>query len=77
MSLSIRARYITDLNIIKKPQKKVFWGFVRVKGLEPPRLSTLDPKSSAATNYAIPAKISGANVRSFFKSTSMFITNYK
>ena len=25
---------------------------VRMKGLEPPRLSTLDPKSSAATNYA-------------------------
>ena len=25
---------------------------VRTKGLEPPRLSTLDPKSSAATNYA-------------------------
>lgn len=35
----------------------MIWGFVRVKGLEPPRLSTLDPKSSAATNYAIPAKI--------------------
>ncbi len=28
------------------------FGFVRVKGLEPPRLSALDPKSSAATNYA-------------------------
>ena len=26
--------------------------YVRRKGLEPPRLSTLDPKSSAATNYA-------------------------
>ena len=25
---------------------------VRMKGLEPPRLSALDPKSSAATNYA-------------------------
>ena len=25
---------------------------VRAKGLEPPRLTTLDPKSSAATNYA-------------------------
>jgi hypothetical protein len=42
-------------NQIKNP--KIIWGFVRVKGLEPPRLSTLDPKSSAATNYAIPAKI--------------------
>ena len=28
---------------------------VRVKGLEPPHLSTLEPKSSAATNYATPA----------------------
>lgn len=27
-------------------------GLVRTKGLEPPRLTTLDPKSSAATNYA-------------------------
>ena len=31
------------------------WVFVRAKGLEPPRLSALDPKSSAATNYATPA----------------------
>ena len=28
---------------------------VRMKGLEPPRLTALDPKSSAATNYATPA----------------------
>ncbi len=29
------------------------WSFeVRTKGLEPPRRKTLDPKSSAATNYA-------------------------
>lgn len=26
--------------------------FVRMKGLEPPRPETLDPKSNAATNYA-------------------------
>ena len=29
---------------------------VRMKGLEPPRLTALDPKSSAATNYATCAK---------------------
>ena len=29
--------------------------FVRMKGLEPPRRETLDPKSSAATNYATSA----------------------
>ena len=29
--------------------------FVRAKGLEPPRREALDPKSSAATNYATPA----------------------
>ncbi len=33
--------------------------FVRAKGLEPPRLSALDPKSSAATNYATPALVIG------------------
>lgn len=29
---------------------------VRLKGLEPPRLSSPDPKSGAATNYATAAK---------------------
>ena len=29
---------------------------VRVKGLEPPRLTTLDPKSSASANSATPAQ---------------------
>ena len=38
-----------------KTKNPAFAGFVRIKGLEPPRLSTLDPKSSAATNYAISA----------------------
>ncbi len=41
---------------LKKQKKPSFTdGFVRMKGLEPPRLSTLDPKSSAATNYATSA----------------------
>ena len=38
---------------------------VRMKGLEPPRLSALDPKSSAATNYATSANC-GAKIQLFF-----------
>ena len=36
----------------KSKRKFLYNQVVRTKGLEPPRLSTLDPKSSAATNYA-------------------------
>lgn len=32
---------------------------VQDKGLEPSRISPLEPKSSAATNYANPAKMVG------------------
>ena len=45
--------------------------FVRLKGLEPPRRETPDPKSGAATNYATAAKqtwlifFSGAKIRIF------------
>ena len=42
---------------------------VRTKGLEPPRLTALDPKSSAATNYATPAAKSGANIH-FFRNAN-------
>ena len=31
--------------------------FVRIKGLEPPRLSASDPKSDVATNYTISAMV--------------------
>ncbi len=40
-------------NSLKRCFQRV--SFVRLKGLEPPRLSSLDPKSSAATNYATAA----------------------
>ena len=33
----------------------LFWGLVRMGGLEPPLREELDPKSSAATNYATSA----------------------
>ena len=32
-------------------------GFVRIKGLEPPRRKALDPKSNVATNYTISANL--------------------
>ena len=45
--------------------------FVRMKGLEPPRLSSPDPKSGAATNYATAALDCGAKVMLFYKETSI------
>lgn len=39
---------------------------VRAEGLEPTRRKTLDPKSSAATNYATSAN-DGANIREVYK----------
>src|SRR5438128_393161 len=32
------------------------WSVVRAEGFEPPQLSSLEPKSSASTNSATPAK---------------------
>ena len=55
-------RKIKTRLIIDEPR----FGFVRVKGLEPPRLSALDPKSSAATNYATHAN-PDAKVRIIFE----------
>ena len=36
----------------RRPHRADEGGVVRMKGLEPPRPETLDPKSNAATNYA-------------------------
>ena len=36
--------------------------YVRIKGLEPPRLSASDPKSDVATNYTISAWLGGAKI---------------
>jgi hypothetical protein len=47
--------------------------FVRLKGLEPPRLSAPDPKSGAATNYATAASFnSGAKIHSFLVQANFF-----
>ena len=60
---------------MKKPSRVVLEGFlvfVRLKGLEPPRRETPDPKSGAATNYATAAKsvtkiiFSGAKIDIYF-----------
>ena len=36
---------------------------MRIKGLEPPRLSASDPKSDVATNYTISAALGDANIQ--------------
>ncbi len=41
--------------IMNKKGNYFLLNFVRMKGLEPPRLSAPDPKSGAATNYATSA----------------------
>ena len=41
----------------KKEQSIELLFFVRIKGLEPPRLSASDPKSDVATNYTISASV--------------------
>ena len=43
------------LNQTKKPSAFAEGFAVRVKGLEPPRLAALDPKSSVSTNFTTPA----------------------
>jgi hypothetical protein len=40
---------------MKKAAQSSLFIYVRMKGLEPPRLTTPDPKSGAATNYATSA----------------------
>ena len=46
----------------EKAQLKLSWAFVvRMKGLEPPRLAALDPKSSVSTNSTTSAERS-ANI---------------
>ena len=51
--------------VVKKNSEAGASEFVRMKGLEPPRLTAPDPKSGAATNYATSA-IACANVGVFF-----------
>ncbi len=44
---------------------------MRMKGLEPPRPESLDPKSNAATNYATCA-LGAAKVMYFFRYAAIF-----
>ena len=49
--------------------RKISFGkLVRIKGLEPPRLSAPDPKSDAATNYAISALVAATKIYIFFRT---------
>ena len=50
-----------------------FWFGVRLKGLEPSRLATLDPKSSASTNSATSAYDVGAKVQHFLGFTARIL----
>lgn len=48
---------------------------VRMKGIEPPRLAALDPKSSASTNFATSANspsLNGAANILFFNQIQFF-----
>ena len=54
-----------DYTTINKKASKITCFLVRVKGVEPPRLAALDPKSSASTNSAIPAKLDRTNILFF------------
>lgn len=51
-----------------------------MKGLEPPRLSALDPKSSAATNYATSAwnifLNRAANIQYFYSETGQNLNRF-
>ena len=54
---------------------KFIIGIVRMIGLEPTRLTTPDPKSGAATNYATRAtllSVSGCKDKEYFLSTKDF-----
>mgnify|MGYP001053210348 CR=1 FL=1 len=60
---------------IKKEKPQFLGALVRMKGLEPPRLTALDPKSSAATNYATSAKFEVAKIGVFLLPPN-FITTF-
>jgi hypothetical protein len=48
---------------------------VQEKGLEPPLLSKLDPKSSASANFATPANYTLYNIKNYYsdKEASFFL----
>ena len=55
MQTSLPSRYSQCESLYTRKSDPQQVAFVRIKGLEPPRLSASDPKSDVATNYTISA----------------------
>lgn len=51
-AMQAAALFMLNKDDSKKPAADISCRLVRMKGLEPIRPETLDPKSNAATNYA-------------------------
>ena len=49
--------WLRSIRTKKEQSCELLFFFVRIKGLEPPRLSASDPKSDVATNYTISASV--------------------
>ncbi len=49
----IKSKILNQVKTLQVIEGDIF--FVRMKGLEPPSLTALDPKSSASTNFATSA----------------------
>ncbi len=68
LTLSNGASYLSLLSE-KDPENQGL--FVRVKGLEPPRLSAPEPKSGASANFATPAWNSDSLAKNLAVENSM------
>ncbi len=66
------------VNVYNKKEERKAPLFVRMKGLEPPRLTAPDPKSGAAANYATSALFNLEGKYSLFINTyTLFFSKKK